>query len=60
MSNTVIPDRLLRPQDVARLLYVHPRTVSQWARDGRIPSILTPGGHRRFAPEVIQAILEGK
>ena len=39
---------LLTPSEVATLLRVDPRTVSRWARAGRIPSIRTLGGHRRF------------
>jgi len=39
---------LLTPGEVALLLRVDPRTVSRWARAGRIPSIRTLGGHRRF------------
>jgi excisionase family DNA binding protein len=47
---------LLTPGEVARLFRVDPKTVSRWARDGRIPSIRTPGGHRRFRTADIQAL----
>jgi excisionase family DNA binding protein len=43
-----IPDRLLTPGEVALIFRVDPRTVTRWASAGRIGSIRTPGGHRRF------------
>jgi excisionase family DNA binding protein len=39
---------LLTPGDVARLLNVSPKTVSQWATDEGLPSFRTLGGHHRF------------
>src|SRR2546423_15467245 len=41
-------DRLLTPGEVAALFRVDPKTVTRWAAAGRISSIRTPGGHRRF------------
>jgi excisionase family DNA binding protein len=43
-----IPERLLTPGEVALIFRVDPRTVTRWASAGRIGSIRTPGGHRRF------------
>lgn len=52
-----IPERLLRPGEVALLFRVDPKTVSRWAEGGRIGSIRTPGGHRRFREsEVIELL----
>ena len=42
------PERLLTPGEVATLFRVDPKTVTRWASAGRIGSIRTPGGHRRF------------
>jgi excisionase family DNA binding protein len=36
---------------------VGPKTVSQWARDGKLPAITTPGGIRRFREADVQALL---
>ncbi len=36
---------------------VDPKTVTRWASAGRIGSIRTPGGHRRFRASEIQALL---
>jgi excisionase family DNA binding protein len=44
---------------VAALFRVDPKTVSRWALAGRITSIKTPGGHRRFREAEIQALLRG-
>jgi len=33
---------------MARLLRVHPRTVTRWAADKGLPSFRTIGGHRRL------------
>jgi excisionase family DNA binding protein len=41
-------DRLLSPGEVAELFHVNPKTVSRWAKQGRLPAIRTLGGHRRF------------
>lgn len=54
-------ERLLRTCDVALLFQVSERTVSEWARRGRVPSVRTPGGHRRYpADQIRQLLLEGR
>lgn len=52
-------DRLLTPGEVAALFRVDPKTVTRWASAGRISSITTPGGHRRFRESEVRALLEG-
>lgn len=39
---------LLTPGEVAKVLRVDPRTVTHWARMGRVRFTRTPGGHRRY------------
>ena len=39
--------------EVAKLFEVSPNTVSRWVRDGKIPSVLTPGGRHRYPVEEI-------
>ena len=51
--------RLLTPGEVATLFRVDPKTVTRWAAAGRISSIRTPGGHRRFREAEVRALLEG-
>ena len=50
--------RLLRTREVAMLFQVSERAVTDWARKGRIPSVRTPGGHRRYPADEIRALLE--
>ncbi|PLS80982.1 MerR family DNA-binding transcriptional regulator [Candidatus Saccharibacteria bacterium] len=47
-------DRLLWPGEVAVLFNVHPRTVTRWAKSGRLPSLKTRGGQHRFRESVIR------
>ncbi|MDQ3273526.1 MAG: BldC family transcriptional regulator [Actinomycetota bacterium] len=49
--------RLLTPGEVAKLFRVDPKTVTRWASSGRIRSIRTPGGHRRFHAHDVRALL---
>ena len=41
-------DRLLTPGEVAALFRVDPKTVTRWAKAGKLSSIRTLGGHRRY------------
>jgi excisionase family DNA binding protein len=58
MTTDGAPDRLLTPAEVAALWRVDPKTVTRWAADGRLNSIRTPGGHRRFYESEVRALLE--
>jgi excisionase family DNA binding protein len=53
-------ERLLTPGEVAALFRVDPKTVTRWAAAGRISSIRTPGGHRRFRESEVRALLRGE
>ena len=55
----VPPEKFLTPGEVAALFRVDPKTVTRWASSGRITSIKTPGGHRRFREREIMAMLNG-
>ncbi|PRX98161.1 BldC family transcriptional regulator [Allonocardiopsis opalescens] len=48
---------LMTAQEVARLFRVHPKTVTSWARQGRLPYIRTLGGHRRYVAEDVHKLL---
>jgi excisionase family DNA binding protein len=48
---------LLTPGQVAELFNVNPKTVTRWARAGKITAIRTLGGHRRFKAEEIHSFL---
>lgn len=46
----------LRASEAAELLGVSAKTVSRWAKDGRIAHVVTLGGHRRFPREAVEAL----
>jgi excisionase family DNA binding protein len=48
----------LTPGQVARLLHVSPKTVNRWAHEGRLPCLVTLGGHRRFRRDDVEAAVE--
>ena len=55
------PKYLLLPGEVAAIFRVDPKTVTRWATAGKIASIRTLGGHRRFhAAEVYRALMGEK
>lgn len=56
----IFSDRLLTPGEVAAAFRVDPKTVTRWAAAGRINSIRTPGGHRRFRESDVRALLAGE
>ena len=51
-------DELLTPAEVADLFRVNPKTVTRWARSGKLHAIRTLGGHRRFRASDIRKHLE--
>jgi excisionase family DNA binding protein len=51
-------EKWLSLQEASRMLGVHPATLRQWADSGKIPTVRTPGGHRRFAESDVRALLE--
>ncbi len=53
----ILAGRLLRTREVARLFQVSERTVAEWARRGRIPSVRTPGGHRLYPADKVRELL---
>lgn len=50
-------DRLLKPQEVAALFRVDPKTVTRWAKAGKLTCIRTLGGHRRYRESEVRALL---
>ena len=53
------PDALLTPAEVAAMFRVSPKTVTRWARAGKLTAMRTLGGHRRFRVSEVRALLEG-
>ena len=48
----------LTASQAARRLYVSPKTIARWATEGRLAHRRTLGGHRRFDPELIDALVD--
>ena len=48
---------LLTPAEVASLFRVDPKTVTRWAKAGKLTSIRTLGGHRRYKDSEVEALL---
>ena len=51
---------LLTPAEVAVLFRVNPKTVTRWARAGKLSAIRTLGGHRRFRRDEVEAVLRSE
>ncbi|MEY3684519.1 MAG: hypothetical protein RLZZ394_350 [Actinomycetota bacterium] len=49
---------LLTPAEVAALFRVDPKTVTRWAKAGKLTAIRTLGGHRRYRQSEVQALLK--
>ncbi len=59
MAQAYSQEPLLTPSEVAAMFRVNPKTVTRWARAGKITAIRTLGGHRRFrAAEIMKALAE--
>jgi excisionase family DNA binding protein len=59
-SGKAAPDlpRYLHPAEVADILHVSPKTVSRWAKEGKLPFLKTLGGHRRYPAAEIRQLAE--
>jgi excisionase family DNA binding protein len=51
-------EKLLTPAEVATLFRVDPKTVTRWAKAGKLISIKTLGGHRRYRESEVKALLK--
>lgn len=48
---------LLLPAEVGMLFGVGPKTTLRWSEIGKLDSVKTPGGHRRFRAEEVRRVL---
>jgi excisionase family DNA binding protein len=51
--------QLLTPSEVAIMFRVDPKTVTRWAKTGKLSSIRTLGGHRRYREAEVSRLLSG-
>jgi excisionase family DNA binding protein len=54
---TAEDEQLLTPAEVAAMFRVDPKTVTRWAKAGKLNSIRTLGGHRRYREAEVRALL---
>lgn len=54
-----ISTELMTPAEVAQMFRVDVKTVTRWAQAGQLSSIRTPGGHRRFPRNEVEALRDG-
>ena len=58
MSKLTDAEVLLTPAEVAAFFRVDPKTVTRWAKAGKITAIKTLGGHRRYRASEVNELLE--
>ncbi len=54
------PRRLYTPAEAAAVLRVGTGALRRYATLGLVPATKTPGGHRRYAAEAVDAIAAGQ
>ncbi|AYY14651.1 helix-turn-helix domain-containing protein [Actinobacteria bacterium YIM 96077] len=59
-TKTQEAEALLTPAEVAAMFRVDPKTVTRWAKAGKLESIRTLGGHRRYRESEVRNLLSGQ
>ena len=60
MARDIEYESLLTPAQVAAIFSVDAKTVTRWAKAGKLKCIYTLGGHRRYREAEVRALLKGK
>jgi excisionase family DNA binding protein len=55
---TMAENEMLTPGEVAAMFRVDPKTVTRWARAGKLSTVRTLGGHRRFRASEVRRFLD--
>ena len=58
-TRAIEAEALLTPAEVAALFRVDPKTVTRWAKAGKLTSLRTLGGHRRYRESEVRNLLGG-
>lgn len=53
MQSYMDDEPYMRTAEAAKVLHVSAKTVSRWAKEGKIPHVVTLGGHRRFPSSAV-------
>ncbi len=59
ISRTSETESLLTPAEVAAMFRVDPKTVTRWSKAGKLTSVRTLGGHRRYRESEVRSLLAG-
>jgi len=59
-DTAVAAPRWLSLGPASRMVGVDPDTLRRWADEGRIEAFVTPGGHRRFDRQTIEALVSSR
>ena len=59
MQHNSETETLLTPAEVAAMFRVDPKTVTRWAKAGKLSAIRTLGGHRRYREAEVKELLGG-
>jgi excisionase family DNA binding protein len=59
MKNRDLEEALMTPSEVAAIFHVDAKTVARWAETGKLESIRTLGGHRRYISSGVLALRRG-
>jgi excisionase family DNA binding protein len=59
VDGKLMAEPLLTPAEVATMFRVDPKTVTRWAKAGKLTSIKTLGGHRRYRESEVLGLLYG-
>jgi len=51
-------ETLFTPAEVAAIFRVDPKTVTRWAKAGKLTAIRTLGGHRRYRKSEVERLLK--
>ncbi|WP_055566030.1 BldC family transcriptional regulator [Streptomyces atriruber] len=51
-------EKLLTPGEVAEIFRVDTKTVARWAKAGKLTSVRTLGGHRRYRDSEVRAAFD--
>jgi len=57
-QNGTAGDVYIRTAEAAKMLRVSPKTISRWAKQGKLPHVVTLGGHRRFPASAIKELAD--
>lgn len=50
--------QLMTPREVAALFRVDPKTVTRWSQAGKLNTVRTLGGHRRYRRSEIEKLVK--